>query len=296
MQAVETTTHPGHESDWFASWFDSTHYHTLYAHRSDAEAARFIDTLVDHGHLTPGAAVLDLGCGAGRHARYLASKGFDVTGLDLSAESLRTARLSEGPALRFVQQDMRAPFGVRAFDHVVNLFTSFGYFEEIGDHLTVVQNIAGALRPGGSVVIDYLNTRVAERRLVPYEESTRDGVTYRITRWTDAGHIFKRIAIDDGRGAPVEFVERVAKLGLEDFRFMFALSGLSMAETYGDYTLAPFDVETSPRLIVLAARQALPDAADGLRRHAEVRREHRLGHAAGDRRIGLEELEVPLLR
>jgi len=292
------------KTEWFASWFDSSHYHALYAHRSDAEAARFIDRLVEREGLAEGAAVLDLGCGAGRHARRLASHGFDVTGLDLSAESLRRARPSESATLRFVRQDMRRPFGADRFDHILNLFTSFGYFEDVADHLAVVQNIAAALRPGGSVVIDYLNVRSAERHLNPEEVAERDGATYRISRWSDAAHIHKRIVIDDGHGTPAEFAERVARLGIDDFRFMFALCGLSVQHTYGDYALSSFDADVSPRLIVVGRKpvaadsapgQILPDAADGLGRHAEIGREHRLGHAQRDRGIGVEKPEVALL-
>ena len=154
MQTATTTTTAQREPEWFASWFDSAHYQTLYAHRSQAEAARFIDALIARKTLTAGAAVLDLGCGAGRHARYLAAQGFDVTGLDLSEESLRLARGGESATLRFVRQDMRQRFGDGQFDHVVNLFTSFGYFDDLGDHLTVIDNIASSLRPAGSVVID----------------------------------------------------------------------------------------------------------------------------------------------
>jgi hypothetical protein len=130
----------------------------------------------------------------------------------------------------------------------------------------------------------------------------RDGVTYRISRWADGRHIFKRVAIHDRAAAPVAFVERVARLGLADFRFMFALCGLTIDAVYGDYELSPFDAASSPRLIVAGppravhlARQVLPDAADGLGRHPEVRREHGLRDAEGDRGIRLEELEVPLL-
>ena len=114
-------------------------------------------------------------------------------------------------------------------------------------------------------------------------------MAYQLSRWTDRDHIFKRIAIDDRRGGPpLEFVERVAKLSVEEFRFMFALCDMRIDATFGDYRLAPFDVEMSPRLISLAtkrdglaevglpARQILADAADGLRRDAEIRREHGL--------------------
>ena len=284
--------------EWFASWFDSEHYHRLYAHRDEGEAARFIDRLIGHLQPAPEAEVLDLGCGSGRHAASLASHGLRVTGMDLSAESLALARRraeglglglgfelglghdgSHSPShspvrLRFVRQDMRQPFGNATFDCVASLFTSFGYFEDPLDHHTVVRNMAASLRPAGSLVLDYLNVTHAERRLTPEETIARDGVTYRLSRWSDAEAIYKRIVIDDPRAAtPLEYVERVAKLTLEDFRFLFALNGLRLESIHGDYQLGPFDVESSPRLILIATRTAgevLANAADRLGRHAQV--------------------------
>ena len=89
----------GHEPEWFEAWFDSPHYHQLYVHRDTAEAVTLVDRLIDRLQPAPGARVLDLGCGAGRHSRALAARGFDVTGLDLSAQSLARARRSETPNL-----------------------------------------------------------------------------------------------------------------------------------------------------------------------------------------------------
>src|SRR5262245_10785989 len=122
-------------SPWFVSWFDSTYYHKLYSYRDAAEAAGFIDALI--GRLLPagGSVALDLGCGTGRHSRYLASKGFRVTGLDLAGGSIRQAKRSEHPGLHFFQHDMRAPFGTNAMDYVFNFFTSFGYFDDAAEHL-----------------------------------------------------------------------------------------------------------------------------------------------------------------
>jgi len=259
---TETSEQPGRvsgrgqaEAQWFASWFDSHYYHKLYAHRNDGEAAGFIDALV--GHLQPEehAGILDLGCGAGRHAKYLASKGFCVTGIDLAAASIREAKRSERPGLRFARHDMRVPFGRQAFDYVFNMFTSFGYFDEPSEHLAVVRNIASALKPGGRLVLDYLNIHYAEARLMPEEAREIDGVTYRVTRWTDAGHFFKRIAIEDERAAQrIEHVERVAKFTLRDFGRMFACHGLAIEAVYGDYRLHPYCDRTSPRLILVARK------------------------------------------
>ena len=82
--AATTVRASTQRSEWFESWFDSPHYHRLYAYRDDTEAARFLDELIARLGLRRGARALDLGCGAGRHSKYLASKGFQVTGMDLA--------------------------------------------------------------------------------------------------------------------------------------------------------------------------------------------------------------------
>jgi SAM-dependent methyltransferase len=246
---------PTPQSEWFSSWFDSPHYHTLYAHRDDREAAGFIDSLIARLHPDGSARALDLGCGAGRHARQLASHGLNVVGLDLSIHSIQAARRFEHPRLRFARHDMRRPFGANAFDYVFNLFTSFGYFGDPAEHLAVVRNVARSLRAGGRLVLDYLNVRYAETRQIRDEVIDRDGARYRISRWSDAGYFFKRIVVDDRRSErPLEHTERVAKFSLRDFRLMFALYGISVEDVYGDYRLCAYDADASPRLILVARK------------------------------------------
>jgi SAM-dependent methyltransferase len=216
-------------AEWFSSWFDSPHYHRLYGHRNYVEAAGFTDALVARLRPREDARMLDLGCGAGRHTRHLASKGYDVTGIDLSASSLAEARKAARPHLRFRRQDMRVPFGSRAFDYVFNFFTSFGYFEAAGDHETVARNMATALKNDGRLVLDYLNVRYADAHLTPHEEKTIDGVTYRITRSVRDGFFVKRIVVDDGRAeSRSEHVERVARFTLGDFDRLLGANGLAI--------------------------------------------------------------------
>jgi SAM-dependent methyltransferase len=267
------------QAEWFASWFDSPHYHRLYAHRSVAEAAGFIDAIV--GRLRPRAdsRVLDLGCGTGRHARRLASQGFDVTGIDLSAGSIAVAQQAAGPHLRFRRQDMRSPFGRHAFDYVFNFFTSFGYFQAPRDHDAVARNIAAALKDGGRLVLDYLNVRYADAHLTPREDLVIDGVDFRITRTIERGFFVKRIDVSDTvAGSAVQYVERVARFTLAEFDRLFGAHGLAIEEVYGTYDLGPYDLCTSPRLILVARkgarrlfpRQLAADSAHGFGRHAQV--------------------------
>jgi SAM-dependent methyltransferase len=237
---------------WFADWFDSPHYHALYSHRSDTEAAAFVDSLVRWLEPRPGARAVDLGCGAGRHARRLAAHALDVVGLDLSASSLARAKGLEHRGLTFRRHDMRRRFGRRAFDYVFNLFTSFGYFDSDAEHLQVLRNIAAALRPEGTLILDYLNVSAAETRLQPVQTQAIGQTVYDITRWTDTRHFYKRVAIRESGREPLQFVERVARFTLADFDRMFARAGLRIEQVFGDYALGSFDPARSPRLVLVA--------------------------------------------
>src|SRR6476660_5164228 len=208
MKNVNTATIINQHSDinraWFKRWFDSSFYHQLYANRDEKEASAFIDELVNELQPAAHSRMLDLGCGSGRHSKYLASKGFDVTGIDLAASSVRQAKRSEREKLRFYRHDMRIPFGRNAFDIVFNFFTSFGYFDDPSEDLKVVNNIYSTMKPGGALVMDYINLVAAEKKLKVSEEKEIDGIIYHITRWTTETHFFKKIRIEDMGMAPVE--------------------------------------------------------------------------------------------
>jgi len=240
---------------WFKHWFNSSFYHQLYAHRNEKEAVDFIDALLHALQPLPNSCMMDLGCGAGRHAKYLATKGFRVTGTDLAFSSIKTAKKYETENLHFFQHDMRRPFGVAAFDYVFNFFTSFGYFKTAEENHQVINNISRSLKPGGILIMDYLNVHYAEQRLVPSEEKEIDGIIYNISRWADEWHIFKKIVIRNIQASgPYEFIEQVEKIYLHNFVHLFERNGLSLQHVYGDYALNRYDVTTSPRMVMVAVK------------------------------------------
>ncbi|MEM1044186.1 MAG: class I SAM-dependent methyltransferase [Bacteroidota bacterium] len=253
---------------WYEDWFDSDAYELVYDQRDLSEARRLADLIERTAQPTPGARVLDVACGRGRHSRILAARGYDVTGVDLSENALRSARrraAREGLSVTFQQADMRAlPFEA-AFDGAVNLFTSFGYFDAESDHQRVIDGVARALRPGGWFVQDFLSAPYLAAHLVAEDERTVEGPDGQPVR------IVQRRRIEAGPGGPRvnkeitlhrsgnthTFAESVRLLGAADFRRMYAAAGLDLAATFGDYAGGPYS-EASPRLILVARKAAGP--------------------------------------
>jgi SAM-dependent methyltransferase len=241
------------EKEWFQAWFDSPYYHLLYKNHDDDDARGQIDRLLTVLDLPPGARVLDLACGRGRHARYLAEKGYEVTGIDISSSSISHARQYEHEGLQFFQHDMRQPFRINYFDAVVNFFTSFGYFQRERDHLVSLQNIARGLKPGGRLLLDYFNADWIKTHLVASEAKTLDGVEFHLQRAIDGKYVVKNVSFAHD-GQPYSFEERVRLFSLPDFQVLFTEAGLWLRQLYGSYELAPFDLQTSKRLILLAEK------------------------------------------
>jgi SAM-dependent methyltransferase len=196
-----------------------------------------------------------VGCGAGRHCRKLAGKGFNVLGIDLALSSIHRAKKYTTESMKFLRHDMRLPFGVNCYDYVFNFFTSFGYFNDYDENLKVISNMANSLRRGGTLVLDYLNVKPAEERLVTWEKQEIDGIVYQIRRWTDKTHFYKKIIIlDVERDEMFEHTEQVAKLELEDFEAMFEPHNLEIEEVFGDYKLNEYDKQKSARMIMIAKK------------------------------------------
>lgn len=239
-------------TEWFVDWFDTEYYHQLYKTRDDKEAQLFIAKLLDFLKLAPSSAVLDLACGKGRHSRTLASYGFDVTGVDLSANSIQSAQEFEQANLRFAVQDMREPLNQK-FDAVFNLFTSFGYFDSQEDNSKVIQAVHSMLNPDGIFVIDFMNAFRVAKNLVHNEVKTIDDVEYRIQREFTGEHIIKDIQVVDGKKR-FKFSERVQYLIENDFRTLLSSNGFEVLEIFGNFSLESFHQENSDRLIVIAKK------------------------------------------
>lgn len=239
--------------DWFKNWFDSFYYHKLYRHRNTAEAQLFIDNIIQYVHPKPGSKILDLACGKGRHSIYLNKKGFNVVGVDLSHNSILEANKSANDTLHFHQMDMRELQTKEPYDVVLNMFTSFGYFQHISDNIQVLKGVHAILEESGVLVIDFLNASIVIQNLVPEEKKEIDGITFTINRLIEDQTIVKKIHVQE-RSVQHEFQERVSMFELKDFKEMFSQSGFELIDYFGNYQLETFDPQKSDRLILVAKK------------------------------------------
>jgi len=241
------------KESWYRSWFDSPYYHILYKNRDEFEAAQFIDRVLKYLNPPLESHFLDLACGKGRHSIYINKKGYRVTGVDLSKQNIKTAKISENERLKFDVHDMRLPYSDEKFDFVFNLFTSFGYFPTIEENEKVLRSSYQNLRPKGKILIDFLNANQVMKGLVKEEIQEIDGIHFKISREIEDGIIKKNIDISDGQ-KELRYVERVLALTRQDFAGMLSRCGFQILDTFGNYSLETFDADNSQRLILIARK------------------------------------------
>lgn len=237
-------------TEWFERWFGEA-YLTLYPHRDEAEAERVVTLLERLGVIGEGR-LLDLACGAGRYMAALARRGATVAGLDLSLPLLRTAQ--RRGARRLVRGDVRAlPLRGASLDAVLNLFTSFGYFDDDAEHDRVIAEVARVLKPGGRFVLDFLNAPQVRASLVPRDERRRPSGTVVVQerRISDDGRFVVKTIRMGGEGHA--FMERVRLLERSDLERMLQAAGLTVERVLGDYDGGPHTAD-SPRCLVVARR------------------------------------------
>jgi len=238
-------------NEWFKDWFNSPYYHLLYQNRDYKEADLFIKNLSNFLKINLNANILDLACGNGRHSITLNKLGFNVTGVDLSKNSISIAKQSENKKLNFHIHDMRNKFGSESYEYIFNLFTSFGYFNSMDDNIKMLESIKKMLAPKGILIIDFLNAEKVIRKLKKHETKNIEKIEFNINRYIKNKKVYKEISIIDPSGENYEFTERVQLFNLDDFNSLLN-TNFQILHTFGDFNLNEFDSQISDRLIIIA--------------------------------------------
>jgi len=237
------------KSEWYLDWFNSPFYHQLYKERDYSEATYFMNNLISRLQIDKNSSILDLACGRGRYSLYLSNIGHKVTGIDISKENISEAKKNESDKLNYILHDMRQPLNQK-FDLILNLFTSFGYYQEDKDNISVISSIKSNLNNEGKAVIDFFNIDYVLNNLIKYEEKAFDKTKFVINRYLENNLLVKDIIIESNNKT-YKFQEKVKAYRIEDFLTMFKECDLKFKEKFGDYNLNSFNKNSSPRLIMV---------------------------------------------
>ena len=241
---------------WYKEWFNSENYLRVYSHRNQEEAERLVELIAKSVNLQAHSSVLDMACGAGRHAVTFAKLGFKVTAVDISQLLISEAKKSadlEGVELNFVLSDILEFETSKKFDLVVNLFTSIGYFDSDEENYAVIKKAYDLLNNGGYFVLDYFNKDFLLKNLIPTTVLSENGTRITQNRSIERTRIVKKITIEN-EGSSEEFYESVRLYSYEEILTCLKNAGFNVEKQYGDYFGNKYEIKTSSRLIIFAMK------------------------------------------
>jgi SAM-dependent methyltransferase len=233
--------------DWWRRGFGPKYlalYDGFLAERTPVE----VDQIERLLQLRPPRRILDLPCGQGRHAIELARRGYEVTGVDLSPYMLTVAREradASGVRVRWLAGDMREALPGETFDLVLNLFTSFGYFDEEADDRRVVRAAASMLQPGGRFLLEVINGQRVMGNFQQREWFTVGQTAVMERRSLDVST--RRMVVERTVSSPngdETSVHAVRLYSGPAVKTMLDAAGFSRVDLYGDWDAAPLTPES----------------------------------------------------
>jgi SAM-dependent methyltransferase len=248
------------EPAWFESFFGEDYFEIYRDVLSAERTAAEVDGIVSLLGLDAGARILDLACGHGRHAIPLATRGFDVTGYDLSGVFLERARAdaaAQGVSVRWVRGDMRELDFDGEFDAVINVFSAFGYFEDCEEDLRTLRGVRAALQPGGQFLLETLHRDGLPARFQPrIADRTSSGlIVLHEYAWDLARDVIDdHITLIRPDGTRAEYATAVRIRSLHQLLALVEQAGLEPTAWYGGVDRSTLDLG-SRRLVLLSARR-----------------------------------------
>ena len=241
-------------SNWYEQFFTAPVNRFWEAMVPPEATAADVDFVLRHIGAAPPARLLDLPCGAGRHALGLAALGYDVTGVDLSKDAVeRASAAAAGLPARFLCADIRAYRASAPFDAILCLGNSVAYFDVAGMG-AFFAGLAANLRPGGRLLLDSYSCAESLFPLVEKREIAFDGGRYRSELAYDPLRSVLKTRAElllDGETHRLLYAHQVTTSG--ELVRLLGGAGFAVEALYADTEDAPY-APGCPRLLLAATR------------------------------------------
>lgn len=244
--------------EWWEDIYNRQIYFDLYEQEDTKLAEKEVQQVLTLLYPPEGARILDLCCGYGRHSIPLARRGFQVTGVDISTTQIQHAREVASKAnahLDFHVADARKLNFQEAFDVVLSMFVSFGFFNDENEAKAMLQGVFSALKPGGKFLLDFWNREKEIREFKPYAcEKNRDVIVLKEWQFDAlAGRLNWTNTVIFPDGKRESWDHSVRAYTVAELKALLEEVGLKFEAVYGslageDYTL------DSPSAITIATR------------------------------------------
>jgi len=245
-------------AEWFKDWFASDQYLNVYKHRDESDAIKLLTLISQHISIPKDKLILDAACGAGRYTNLLLKSGYKAIGFDLSLPLLKKAKLDLEQSDQkdvvkenvYFRTDIRSVGLKKKFILILNVFTSFGYFNTDNENFRFIRDSVNFLRSDGYFVFDYLNKHYVINNLVEHSEKQTEDYLVRETRSIKENKVVKEIELEKDNQTK-QFVESVALYSDSDIQKVFEAAGYKLLNKFGDYEGSEFNEQESSRLIMV---------------------------------------------
>jgi SAM-dependent methyltransferase len=240
-------------AEWFEDWFASDQYLNVYKHRDESDAKKLLGLISKHIPISKENLILDAACGAGRYTKLLRKNGFKAFGFDLSLPLLKKAKqdLSELTTNNiYFRADIRSVGLKKKFDLILNVFTSFGYFESDEENFSFIHSSTNYLKNRGYFVFDYFNKCYLINNLIPVSERKIDNYYIKEKRRIEGKRVVKEIELEND-GQTNQFIESVALYSANEIQNEFKSAGYKLIRRFGDYDGSEYEDQSSQRLIMM---------------------------------------------
>jgi len=241
-------------TDWFKNWFDSELYQKVYSHRNISDANNILELVTNNIRLNENPLILDAACGNGRHILTFSKLAKKIIGFDLSKTQLKKAvkLLNENSVDNsfLIQSDVRNISFKTKFDLILNLFTSFGYFENDDDNFQFIINSKQFINLNGVFVLDIINKKYLINNIIKMTTKTYEDYNIVENRELSDDFIIKKIEVTKELDKKI-FYEKVKLYDKSKIVSIFESVGYQLIEVFGNYNGESYNSNNSERMIMV---------------------------------------------